>query len=65
MRPIAVLALLAPFVLAACDHDEHERGREKTVIVTPPAQTQAAPPQNNTVVVPGGTKVCPAGYSTC
>ncbi|HTI87065.1 MAG TPA: hypothetical protein VL966_10715 [Alphaproteobacteria bacterium] len=62
MRPIAVLALLAPLALAACGHD---RDRDKTVIVNPPTQTQAAPPQNNTVVVPGATKVCPAGYTTC
>ena len=60
MRPLVALAVLAPLALAACGHD-----KEKTVVVNPPAQTQAAPPQNNPVVVPGGTKVCPPGYTTC
>lgn len=58
--PIIALAALIP--LSACGSDE-----PKTVIVNPPDSTQSTPPQNNTVVVPqsGGTKVCPAGYTTC
>jgi hypothetical protein len=60
MRPLTLLAVLAPVALAACG------AKEKTVVVNPPAQTQVAPPaSSNTVVVPGGTKVCPPGYTAC
>lgn len=53
MRPLFLLALLTPIVLAACGSDE------KTVVVTPQ-------PGSSVVVPPGGAaKVCPAGASAC
>jgi len=65
-RVIAVgTAVLMSLALAACH-------RDRTVVVTPPANA-AAPsssttvvnPPSNTTVVPGTTRVCPAGATTC
>jgi hypothetical protein len=71
MRPLAILAVLASVMLAACGSDND---KEKTVVVNPPPETEVAPPpqtntepppRSNMVIVPGGggPQACPPGYS--
>jgi uncharacterized lipoprotein YajG len=66
MRKVILAAVVAPFLLAACGHDERpvvvtSPQPQPAAAVVNPAPVVVSPQPGTTVVVPGGTRVCPAG----
>jgi hypothetical protein len=64
MRRVLLSAVIAPFLLAACGHDERPIvvNPQPAAAVAQPAPTAVVtPPPGGTVVVPPGTRVCTTG----